>query len=102
MVGSALKGQFGDAIPDCWSPGRDDDLYELVLIATVVHGCAACRHEPPAGFLPKQAVAIEVAVDRARKLASARLYYRHVNQAERWESAEMALGDGVWRAAIPA
>ena len=56
---------------------------------------------PPAGFRPRQAVAIELAVDKGREIASARLYYRHVNQAEHWQSIEMALRDGVWRAAIP-
>ena len=33
---------------------------------------------------------VEFSVDRAVKLAGARLYYRHVNQAERWQSG----GDG--------
>ena len=63
---------------------------------------AACRHQPPAGFRPKQPVAIEIAVDKARKLASAHLYYRHVNQAERWENAAMAARDNLYRASIPA
>ncbi|MBI1785953.1 MAG: hypothetical protein HYR60_00100 [Acidobacteria bacterium] len=31
-----------------------------------------------------------------------RLYYRHVNQAERFESAEMTAGSNRFRAAIPA
>jgi hypothetical protein len=61
-----------------------------------------CRHQPPAGFRPGASVAIEIAVDRARKLASARLYYRHVNQAERFESAEMEAQGAVCRASIPA
>ena len=38
----------------------------------------------------------------ARKLTSARLWYRHVNQAERWANAEMAAENGVYRASIPA
>lgn len=63
---------------------------------------APCRHQPPAGFKPKQSVPVELTVDKGRKLDSARLYYRHVNQAEHWESVEMASRDGVYRAAIPA
>ncbi len=62
---------------------------------------AACRHRPPAGFRPKEAVAIEVAVDKARKLESALLYYRHVNQMERYESAAMENANNVCRAHIP-
>jgi hypothetical protein len=30
-----------------------------------------------------------------------RLWYRHVNQAERWESVEMTARGGIWRSAIP-
>jgi hypothetical protein len=63
---------------------------------------AACRHQPPAGFRPKQPVAIEIAVDKARKLASTHLYYRHVNQAEPWQRSEMTPRDNLYRASIPA
>jgi hypothetical protein len=62
----------------------------------------ACTHQPPAGFRPKEKLAIEIAVEKGRKLASARLHYRHVNQAERYESAEMQPRDSVYRATIPA
>ena len=31
-----------------------------------------------------------------------RLHYRHVNQAERWQSAPMQPSDRLWRATIPA
>ena len=63
---------------------------------------AACNHRPPAGFRPKEAVEIAITVEKGRKLQSARLYYRHVNQAERYQTAEMeARGDG-YRANISA
>ena len=39
---------------------------------------------------------------QAPSLVSARMYYRHVNQAERFESAEMQARDNRYRAAIPA
>jgi hypothetical protein len=35
-------------------------------------------------------------------VASVRLYYRHVNQAERFESTEMQAQANAYRAAIPA
>jgi len=54
----------------------------------------AVRHTPPAHFEPRQPLALQAATD-AR---SGRFYYRHVNQAERWESAELREG----AAAIPA
>jgi hypothetical protein len=60
-----------------------------------------CRHTPP-GFHPGQPLEIEFALEEGLKLVSARMHYRHVNQAERWESAEMQVRDNRYRAAIPA
>lgn len=61
---------------------------------------AVCRHTPPVRFQPSQPLPLEISVDR--KLRSARLYYRHVNQAERYETVEMQAADNRYRAAIPA
>jgi hypothetical protein len=58
-----------------------------------------CRHTPPAVFHPGQPLELELA---APKLLSARMYYRHVNQAERFESVEMQVRDNRYRAIIPA
>jgi hypothetical protein len=63
---------------------------------------AKCDHRPPARFRPKEAAVIEVAVEKGRKLVSVRLYYRHVNQAELFVSAEMEARGDVYRATIPA
>lgn len=63
---------------------------------------AKCDHRPPAGFRPKEALAIEIAVEKTRKLVSARLYYRHVNQAERFANVEMDARGNLYRASIPA
>ena len=47
------------------------------------------RHTPPAHFEPRQPLALKA----ARPMPGAgRLYYRHVNQAERWQSAELRDG----------
>jgi hypothetical protein len=51
------------------------------------------RHTPPARFEPKQPLILKATCD-----APGRLWYRHVNQAERWISAE--LKDGA--ATVPA
>jgi hypothetical protein len=63
---------------------------------------ADCRHQPPPGFHPKQAVTLEVTVESPRAIESARLIYRHVNQAERYESVPMEAQARVFRASIPA
>jgi hypothetical protein len=61
---------------------------------------AKCRHQPPAGFRPKEPVDIALAIE-GRALSSACLYYRHVNQAERFQKIEMKGGPSGYRAQIP-
>jgi len=56
-------------------------------------------HTPPPRFRPGQPLDIEAAFSKA---AAVRLYYRHVNQAERYETADLQARDNRWRASIPA
>jgi hypothetical protein len=60
---------------------------------------AHCRHVPPPRFKRKEALPVQIAVLGRAK--SVRLYYRHVNQAERFESVDMLLQSGTFRATIP-
>lgn len=62
----------------------------------------ACAHTPPPGFRPHAAVEITVGVSGAPEPISVRLYYRRVNQAERWEVVDMGARDGAHLASIPA
>jgi hypothetical protein len=57
-------------------------------------------HKPPAGFQPGRPLPVELDVEK--NCSSVQLYYRHVNQAERWESEVMQPSGRVWRAVIPA
>ena len=59
-----------------------------------------CRHVQSHKFLPRQPLVIELAV--APSLVSAKLYYRHVNQAERFNVVEMERRGEHWTATIPA
>ena len=59
---------------------------------------AAMRHRVPERFMPKQPVPLELTCP---VLASARLHYRHVNQAERWQSAVMDRKGTAYYAVIP-
>jgi hypothetical protein len=56
-------------------------------------------HRPPARFSRGEALRVEIAVPDT---SEARLYYRRVNQAERWQSAPMENRDGRFNASIPA
>jgi hypothetical protein len=55
----------------------------------------ACEHTPPARFRPGQPLNLELKF--ATPPASVRVYYRHVNQAERYESVEMERSDRSYR-----
>lgn len=78
------------------------DAAILEVLGRPVRVPAKCDHRPPANFRPKEALAIEIAVEKGRKLVSVRLHYRHVNQAERFASAEMEARGNLYRASIPA
>ena len=111
-----LRGHWADRLP-----AIDEDIAQMAQrleAAKVVNDAAvraaveaarahpardlsAFRHKPPARFNPKDALALEIAAEGV-KLAGARLYYRHVNQAERWQSAEMQAKGSGFHGLIPA
>jgi hypothetical protein len=59
------------------------------------------RHAPARGFRPGEPLPVEIVWEGGAG-SSARLYYRHVNQAEYWQTAEMAAKGARHTAAIPA
>lgn len=61
-----------------------------------------CRHTPPASFRPNDTVPINLTVTRGEALSSVRLYFRHVNQAERYQNVAMHFEAGKYTAEIPA
>ena len=67
----------------------------------------ACRHSPPSSFVPNRDLDIVLSVEENANQGagpvSARLYYRHVNQAEPYEALELHRQDpGEYKVAIPA
>lgn len=60
---------------------------------------AACRHTPPESFKAGQPLALEFAFDQPP--GSAQLYYRRVNQAERFESVDLHRSGNSYRGIIP-
>ena len=61
---------------------------------------AECTHQAPATFRAKESMALEIGVP-THKVASVLMYYRHVNQAERFQSSEMEKRGDAWAATIP-
>jgi hypothetical protein len=61
-----------------------------------------CSHTEPESFHPERALPLAIEVkDAAASVASVRLFYRHVNQAERWVSTEMSSNNTHYTAEIP-
>jgi hypothetical protein len=61
---------------------------------------AVCHHIQPKCFTGGKPLELEVLIEKT--ITSARLYYRHVNHAERYETVAMQLKGDTFRTAIPA
>jgi hypothetical protein len=74
---------------------------QAISNATVAHQrpVVPCRHVSPETFRPGQALDLTAGVGSD---IAARLFYRHVNQAERWRNASMVRGEGGLVGTIPA
>jgi len=59
------------------------------------------RLAAPAGFAPGAPVTLTIAV-ADEDITTARLHYRHVNQAEAWQVADATPGNGGFTASVPA
>jgi len=112
----SVRGQWADRLPP-----MDEDIAAMEQKAGAAHlvdeprvrtaimevferpeqDMAQCLHRQPKTFRAKEAVALEIAVPD-RKPASVRMYYRHVNQAERFQSVEMEERGDAWAATVPA
>jgi hypothetical protein len=60
------------------------------------------RHTPPTRFSPGRPLEILLSLEGDSKISSAQLYYRRVNQSERYQSTDMEARGKDYRATIPA
>lgn len=60
------------------------------------------RHSPPESFIPGKPLRIAITLDGSTTPAAARLFYRHVNQAEEYVVLELTRREGELQAIIPA
>jgi len=113
-----LRGHWLDRLP-----AMDEDIADMAARLGEVKGAEArqdrvvaavrealgrpqrpsipCRHVPPPNFRPGQPVELELSPSKQDGV-SARLYYRHVNQAERFTAIPMQMRNARFQAAIPA
>jgi hypothetical protein len=87
------------------SPSGAPDAAHLELALAAVRRPAdrpqvAVEHEPPAGFVPGEPIALSLAT--RQPLASVRLLSRRLNQAESWKDREMSRDGTTWRGAVAA
>jgi hypothetical protein len=94
-----MNARLADAI-DVTDPKVTSAI--AAALGTQTRGPAPARHTPPSNFTPGKVVPIAVATVTGRTLNSARLYYRHINQAERYESIAMVARATGFAANIPA
>jgi hypothetical protein len=110
-----LRGHWLDRLPamdadiadmakilDKTQSGDPDDHVRLAIqtaLGRPQRASAACRHIQPEQFRPGQPLEIELSLEKTS--VSVRLFYRHVNQAERYETLEMQGQGNRYRAVIP-
>jgi hypothetical protein len=110
-----LRGHWLDRTPDIdkdialvaarleqASPAAPSQALQSAIAETLgrpVREALSCNHNAPSRFRAGQPLELEIAP--AKRVAGARLYYRHVNQADRWESVQMTAAGTHWRATVP-
>jgi hypothetical protein len=85
------------------STGSQNKAVQLAIqeaIGRPVRTILNCRPIVPEKFTAGQPLEVGLSFEKTPKLAN--LYYRHVNQAERWEKLEMKLNGKFFTATIPA
>jgi hypothetical protein len=110
-----LRGHWLDRLPDMdkdialvagrlaqASPGEPTPAIRSAIAEALgrpVREDISCNHTVPLRLRPGEP--LELTIAPAKRLATVRLYYRHVNQAERYESVEMTAAGLRWQATIP-
>jgi hypothetical protein len=102
MEKRAQQLQSGAAAPSPQLATQSASLAVTEALARPRRAQFPCRHAPSANFHPGAPLAIALAVSHAApESLTARLQYRHVNQAELWIAAPMQYQAGRYLATIP-
>lgn len=95
---AALERRLAEATPSA-GPRADEAI--AAALGRPRRAPVACEHNPPSRYQPNRPVELSISASRPA-LSWARLYYRHVNQAERYQTALMEVQGSTYRAIIPA
>ncbi len=100
---SLMRHQVESDAPARTTVGPTLDIERSMRAATgrPIRPSIPCLHTPPASFHPGQPLALSLSVSGHGVVDTVRLYYRHVNQGERWVSMAMQPVHDGYGAAIP-
>lgn len=93
----AVRDEAADTAPSDAAPA---DAAMRAVLADASRLAPSCVHVPPAHFVPNEPLRVELSFSGALP-ATARLYYRHVNQAEDYQVTALERHGGELRATIP-
>ena len=87
------------------TPAADRAVIRAVVAAlgTPTRPSANCEHSQPVTFRPGEPLRLDLSSEKTAEgdlPVAILLHYRHVNQGETWQSAEMRGEAGRWRATI--
>src|SRR5262249_2641271 len=102
------EAKSGSAEPSLFSSAKLKQIWqELCTIVPANRTSFTVVHEPLKKFRPGEEITISATVNNPKNLISgqlqtAQLYYRHVNQAENYQTVEMKVDGDRWVTVIPA
>jgi hypothetical protein len=102
---AAMQEKLRAAQPASAAPARHIGTALRAATGKPSRPSIACVHTPPATFHPGQVLPLSLGlpgVAQEHAPSNVHLYYRHVNQGERWLTIEMESDQGGYGVAIPA
>jgi hypothetical protein len=91
-----------ESLPNASEPTPEVQAALQQALGRTQRNSAACHHRPPTQFVPGEPLPLVLSIEPAAPPPSVRLYYRQVNQSERYQLADMTPRGGEYRAEIPA
>jgi hypothetical protein len=81
-------------------PDPKTEAAVVAMLAKPVRESGQCRHQSPTGFKRAEPLRLTIGMD-GKEVSSVHLHYRQVNQAERYQKAEMTSSGSDYTAEIP-
>ncbi len=97
---AAMEKKVAEKHPDAGSAAAAIRIATRAVTSPGMRPSVVCAHAPAAGFHPGNDLPITVAIP-SPAVTAVTLWYRHVNQGERWKSTTMEHTAGRYHAAIP-